>query len=73
MFRYHLRTLLIALGIGPPLLAWNCLVGASVIAKVQARPEGEWVEVDGPGTIAEFPASCGCTMEFDEDEAAVVP
>ena len=72
MFRYRLRTLLIVLGIAPPLLAWSSLVGAAVIAHVRALQDDEWIEVGGPGTIAQFPVTCGCTMEPDPDEAMIV-
>jgi hypothetical protein len=65
MFRYRLRTLLIVLGIGPPLLAWGCVVGASIMAKVRAQDD-EWIEVGGPGIIAEFPTSFWL-IEPDED------
>jgi hypothetical protein len=42
MFRYRLRTLLIVLTIGPPLLAWDWFVGSSVMAELQAHQAGEW-------------------------------
>ena len=68
MFRYRLRTLLIVLGIGPPLLAWGSLVGAAAMIRILALQDDAWRKVGGPGTIAEFPVTCGCAMEPNLEE-----
>jgi len=67
--RYHLRTLLIMLALGPPVLAVVWFVGEPIVANylAQQRHKDVWIDVGGPGTIKEF--STNCTFEETDGES----
>jgi hypothetical protein len=60
--RYRLRTLLILLAIGPPMLAewW-----ANVQRYLASRQVEIWIDVGGPGAITIFESQISCS--FDDD------
>jgi len=61
--RFGLRTLLILLTLGPPVLA--CGWFASARWRVRQDTDG-WIEIAGPGSIDRFEAIC--TFAVDEPE-----
>ncbi len=66
--RYHLRTLLIVLAVGPAILAAAWLIGKPIVVSYLFQPEEDvWIDVGGPGTIIEF--STKCTFEETEVES----
>jgi len=68
--QYRLRTLLIVLAIGPPLLAEAWSVGAKALADYQARNSlVVWEDVGGPGVICIYDGSI-CTLTIDDVEIA---
>lgn len=59
MPRYSLRTLLILLAIGPPLMAWAWIGGTKVLADYRAsRNAVAWEDVGGVGSIQFEPIRC---------------
>ena len=77
--RYRLRTLLILMALGPPLLAATWFAWpkfelsrkdpsfddliALIIATV--RPSTGWEDIAGPGAIDEFVSHCGCVIDTE--------
>jgi hypothetical protein len=85
MFRYKLRTLLILLAVGPPLLAGAWWIGQKEIERRRQRSFAElieliqktvrpdsWEGVSGPGEITSFATSC-CVCLPPSDECAAYP
>jgi hypothetical protein len=81
MFRYKLRTLLILLAVGPPMLAGAWWIGQKEIERRRQRSFAElidliqktvrpdsWDDVGGPGDITSF--GSGCTVLVSSEECA---
>jgi hypothetical protein len=67
--RYRLRSLLILLGIAPPLLAAGWFVGSVAVSNYLARRDrdGEWINVGGLGSIAGFEMNISCSFGETEE------
>ena len=67
--RYRLRTLLIVLALGPPILAGVWLGAKQVISAYCARLNDEWIDVAGPGFIYVYDGPlCTLTIENAADD-----
>ena len=68
--KYSLRSLMLVVALGPPVLAVTWLIGSRAISEYRERQaEQEWTDVGGPGTVAEFTTS-GCFVDEDDSPAA---
>ena len=72
MPRYSLRTLLILLAIGPPLVAGTWLVGSRALANYRARRNAVvWEDVGGVVSI-QFETEIRCYFNDDPESASGV-
>jgi len=62
--RYRLRTLLILMAVGPPILAGAWLGTMQAISDYRARLTDEWTEVAGPGFIYVYDGPL-CTLTIE--------
>lgn len=64
--QYRLRSLLIVLALGPPLLA------GSWRAYAQWQLSREWESVGGPGMIAPFSGTISCFLDTEEPQQPAI-
>jgi hypothetical protein len=64
--RYSLRTLLLMVLVGPPLLAGAWLVGNDVVAAYRERQE-TWEDLGGSGSIMTF-EEIGCVLIVESED-----
>ena len=68
--RFRLRTLLIVLALGPPVLAGAWTFGAKAVAEYRARQSVViWEDVGGPGAVVIYDGTL-CTLTISDAESA---